>query len=66
VGALHCGVLSIEEIRHIITSRGGTEIVLTGRDAPREIITLAHLVTEMREIKHYYKEGTAARRGIEY
>lgn len=66
LGALHCGILSAEELMHIIDSRGGTEVVITGRDAPEQIVKAAHLVTEMKEIKHYYNEGTAARRGIEY
>jgi len=42
-----------------------TELVLTGRGAPEELITKADLVTEMREIKHYYQNGVMARRGIE-
>ncbi|MFO7792537.1 MAG: cob(I)yrinic acid a,c-diamide adenosyltransferase [Candidatus Saliniplasma sp.] len=42
------------------------EIVLTGRNAPDEIITLASLVTEMRCLKHPYKEGLGPRKGIEY
>ncbi|MDS1030665.1 cob(I)yrinic acid a,c-diamide adenosyltransferase [Bacillota bacterium LX-D] len=43
-----------------------TEIVLTGRHAPEEIIVKADLVTEMLEIKHPYKKGIRARKGIEY
>jgi cob(I)alamin adenosyltransferase len=43
-----------------------TELVLTGRNAPKEIINIADLVTEMKEIKHYYKKGIKARIGIEY
>lgn len=43
------------------------EVVLTGRQAPPEVIAVAHLVTEMRSIKHPYREqGIRARRGIEY
>jgi cob(I)alamin adenosyltransferase len=42
------------------------ELVLTGRNAPAEIIREADLVTEMREIKHYYSKGVLAREGIEY
>lgn len=41
------------------------EIVLTGRYCPDEIIEVADLVTEMREVKHYYQKGVTARRGIE-
>ncbi|TAK35308.1 MAG: cob(I)yrinic acid a,c-diamide adenosyltransferase [Chloroflexota bacterium] len=42
------------------------DVVLTGRDAPAEIIELADLVTEMREIKHPYQKGLAAREGIDF
>lgn len=41
-------------------------LVLTGRTAPAEIIEVADLVTEMREIKHPYQKGIEAQRGIEY
>lgn len=41
-------------------------LVLTGRDAPLEIIERADLVTEMKEIKHPYKQGIPAQQGIEY
>ena len=42
------------------------EIIITGRNAPQEIIDRADLVTEMREIKHPYQAGVQARTGIEY
>lgn len=41
-------------------------VILTGRDAAPELIELADLVTEMREIKHPFKKGIYAQRGIEY
>lgn len=44
----------------------GMEIILTGRNAPGSIIEAADLVTEMREIKHYYSKGVEARQGIEF
>ena len=40
------------------------ELVLTGRNARDAVIEEADLVTEMREIKHYYEKGVKARRGI--
>ncbi|MEM2669816.1 MAG: cob(I)yrinic acid a,c-diamide adenosyltransferase, partial [Candidatus Bathyarchaeia archaeon] len=43
-----------------------TTVILTGRNAPRELIERADLVTEMREIKHPWRMGVQARRGIEY
>ena len=42
-----------------------TELVLTGRNAPDELIELADLVTEMKEVKHYFQKGVMARKGIE-
>jgi cob(I)alamin adenosyltransferase len=42
------------------------EIVLTGRYAPAELYEIADLVTEMKEIKHYYTSGNPARKGIEF
>ena len=42
------------------------EVVLTGRQAPPELVELADLVTEMRPVKHYYELGVPARRGIEW
>ena len=42
------------------------EIVITGRNVSPELTETAHLVSEIGEIKHYYKTGVVARRGIEY
>ncbi|MGB4300427.1 MAG: cob(I)yrinic acid a,c-diamide adenosyltransferase [Acetomicrobium sp.] len=42
------------------------ELVLTGRNAPEEIIEIADLVTEMVEIKHPYQKNISARKGVEY
>ena len=42
-----------------------TELVFTGRGAPQELIDEADLVTEMKEVKHYYLQGVMARKGIE-
>ncbi|MET0662356.1 MAG: cob(I)yrinic acid a,c-diamide adenosyltransferase [Ilumatobacteraceae bacterium] len=41
-------------------------IVITGRDAPAELVELADTVTEMREVKHAYRQGIRAMRGIDY
>jgi cob(I)alamin adenosyltransferase len=43
-----------------------TEIILTGRDAPRELIEIADLVSDIKEVKHYYAKGIKARKGIEF
>lgn len=44
----------------------GMELVLTGRDAPRELIKRADLVSEIKNIKHPFEQGVDSRRGIEY
>jgi cob(I)alamin adenosyltransferase len=65
--ALHFGLVSWEEVKDLIEKRAkGVEVVLTGRGATPELIETADLVTEMREIKHYYNtQGIEARKGIE-
>lgn len=64
--ALNYSLISIKDLLEIIDNRASNiEIILTGRYAPKEIIDKADLVTEMKEIKHYYKQGVKARRGIE-
>jgi cob(I)alamin adenosyltransferase len=65
---LKYGWLSIEEVLNTLRQRDpNLHIVLTGRDAPEELIAFADLVTEMREIKHPYKlQGIRAQKGIEF
>ena len=64
--AMYFGLLSIDEVLDLIRNKPAhTELILTGRYAPDEIIEAADLVTEMREIKHYYNKGVQARKGIE-
>ena len=41
------------------------ELILTGRYCPDEIIKLSDLVTEMKEVKHYYEQGILSRQGID-
>lgn len=59
-------LISTDDMLEIIrTKPDGVEVVFTGRYAPRQVIEEADLVTEMVEIKHYYKQGVIAREGIE-
>lgn len=60
------GLLAEEEIMALFDARHEeTELVLTGRKASDALIRRADLVTEMKEIKHYYQAGVSPRRGIE-
>ncbi len=64
--ATRYGLFSVEDLMDLIRSRPGhVELVITGRGADPRIIDAADLVTEMREIKHYYQDGVEARVGIE-
>ncbi|WP_429885174.1 cob(I)yrinic acid a,c-diamide adenosyltransferase [Geoalkalibacter halelectricus] len=64
--AVDYGLISLEELKDLIRNKPAhTELVLTGRNAHPEIIEMADLVTEMREIKHYFNAGQASREGIE-
>jgi cob(I)alamin adenosyltransferase len=64
--AVYYGLIGVDEILGLIKGKPeNVELVLTGRNAPERVIEEADLVTEMREVKHYYQRGVKARRGIE-
>lgn len=59
-------LLSVQDLIDIIESKPEeVELVITGRDADPAIIAEADLVTEMKEVKHYFQKGVSARVGIE-
>lgn len=65
--ALYYKLIDVNQLIEIIkTKPDHVELVLTGRYAPQEIIDISDLVTEMKEVKHYYQQGIEARDGIEY
>lgn len=60
-------VLPLHEVVELIQNRPtGMHLIITGRSAKEEIIACADLVTEMKEVKHYYQEGVPAVKGIEF
>jgi cob(I)alamin adenosyltransferase len=60
------GLVSEDDLLALIAARRPeTELVITGRNAPPAVIEKADLVTEMQEIKHYFRRGILAREGIE-
>lgn len=64
--AIFYNLFSAQDLIKILNKRNPTkEIIITGRYASEEIVDYADLVTEMTEIKHYYKQGVQARVGIE-
>jgi cob(I)alamin adenosyltransferase len=64
--AVYFKLFSVEDLLVLIDEKPeSVELVFTGRKAEPKLIERADLVTEMKEIKHYYSEGVLAREGIE-
>ena len=67
VYCLSKGLAKLEDVKNLIDRKDpAVEIVMTGRGATKELIELADLVTEMKNIKHPFDKGLLARRGIEF
>lgn len=65
--AIDLGLIDLDEMIEVLKNKPDEmEIVLTGRNANPKIIEIAHLVTEIKPVKHYWDTGIAARKGIEY
>jgi len=65
--ALNLKMIGTEEVKELIKNKPEhVELILTGRYAPAQILEVADLVTEMREVKHPYAQGVPPRKGIEY
>ena len=64
--ATYFNLFSVDDLLDFMRERPkGVELVITGRKADTRVIEAADLVTEMKEIKHYYQKGIEARSGIE-
>ena len=64
--ALWFELISLQDVLDLIELKpAGTELIMTGRRAHESVMEKADLVTEMREVKHYYTQKVSARRGIE-
>lgn len=67
MGTLKNGFLTEEEVLKLMDLKpDNMELILTGRNVPNKILEKADLVTEMKNIKHYYEKGVNAREGIEF
>lgn len=65
--AIWFGLLTVDDVLEIIECRPPhVELVMTGRQAPAQLVKVADLVTEMREVKHYYRSGVLARPGVDF
>jgi cob(I)alamin adenosyltransferase len=65
--ALLFGLLTLDAVLETVAKRPEcTELIMTGRGAPKKLMDRADLVTEMRAVKHYFDKGVMARPGVEY
>ncbi len=65
--AIDLGIIDVDEVVEVLKNKpDNMEIVLTGRNAHPKIIEIAHLVSNIEPVKHYWNTGIAARKGIEY
>lgn len=64
---LKFGILQVKEVLEALEERrAGTHLLITGREAPAELVEAADLVTSMQEVKHPYRQGVASQKGIEW
>ena len=67
LGAITAKLVSLEQVLELVALKPPmVHLVLTGRNAPPQLIEAADLVTEMRAIKHPYEHGIVAQRGVEF
>ncbi|MDP2735108.1 MAG: cob(I)yrinic acid a,c-diamide adenosyltransferase [bacterium] len=65
--AIQLDLLAVGEVLEFLNSKPAElSVILTGRDAPREFVEAADLVSEVKEIRHPFSEGKTAKKGIEY
>jgi len=65
--ALDLGLIDLHDMLETLKNKPEEmEIVLTGRNAKQEIVDIAHLVSKIEPVKHYWDTGVVAREGIEY
>jgi len=65
--AVHLGLVDVEEMLAFLKNKPkDLDVILTGRDAPKEFIEIADLVSEVKDLKHPFSKGVSAKRGIEF
>ena len=67
MGAISTGMVELENVKELLNKKGeDKEVILTGRNAPQELIDEADYVTNMKMIKHPFNKNISARKGIEF
>jgi cob(I)alamin adenosyltransferase len=67
MAALQYDIVQLSDVLSLLDARSdGCEVILTGRNVPEALALRAHLISEVRDIKHYFDDGVPARKGIEF
>ncbi|MBM6837622.1 cob(I)yrinic acid a,c-diamide adenosyltransferase [Clostridium saudiense] len=67
MASVNGGYIDEEDVLKLIESKNDKmELVLTGRNVPKAIVDKSDLITEMKDVKHYFNKGIPARKGIEF
>ena len=67
MASVNGGYIKEDDVVKLIENKPeNMEIVLTGRNVPKAIADKSDLITEMKDIKHYFNKGVPARKGIEF
>lgn len=66
INAINDGLIELTDLIDLVSKRGETHVILTGRGAGEVIIELSDLVTEMKSVKHPFDKGVMAKKGLDY
>lgn len=66
ISAYRYGLLDGALLMQLLTAQADAERVITGRDAPAELLETADYITDMQAVRHPFQKGIAARKGVEY
>ncbi len=65
--AIDLGLIDLDDMLDVLKNKPEqVEVVITGRNANKKIIEIAHLVSEIKPVKHYWDIGVRAREGVEF
>ncbi|MFN4306304.1 cob(I)yrinic acid a,c-diamide adenosyltransferase [Sulfurihydrogenibium azorense] len=64
--AIYFGLLKVEDVIDLLKKFPQKDFIITGRNCPQELLDIADLITEMKEVKHPYQKGIKAKKGLDY
>jgi cob(I)alamin adenosyltransferase len=64
--AIYFRLLKVEDVIVLLKKFPHKDFIITGRNCPQELLDIADLITEMKEVKHPYQKGIKAKKGLDY